>query len=124
MVQHLSPPCVSLSPQSCFFLTPAFHSALSPAFPSVLLLHKLRQLAQILPRQRPQAADTVIFQRPIVFSALADHIAQRTVTGTTQAHVYQYMRDVRHSEPWHAPESAACSRNRHAGIRPHHCLHV
>jgi len=50
------------------------------------VLKKLRQLAQILPRQRPQASDIIILQRPIIFFGLADNIAQRTIAGATQTH--------------------------------------
>jgi len=32
-------------------------------------------LAQVFPQQSPQAADTILLQRPIVFPALADDIA-------------------------------------------------
>ena len=53
-----------LAPQSCF--PPVSH----PTSVISLLLHKLWQLAQIFPRQRPQAADTVIFKCPAIFCAL------------------------------------------------------
>ena len=40
-----------------------------------LTFHKLRQLAQVFPQQRPQATDTVIVQGSVIFFRLSDDIA-------------------------------------------------